>query len=160
MSADADMGVLEAPDDFVQLTSSLALYTSLPTTRQVTLGLRAGGAHNLGTFPFWASNTLGGSTNLRGYESTRFSGRSSAYLNSELRASLFSIGGEVLPGTLGAIGFLDTGRVWTDGESSSTWHAGYGGGIWYDIVGELTLRFTVGKSSEGTSILFGSGFLF
>jgi hypothetical protein len=160
MSADGNVGVREAPDDFVQLASSLAFYTSLPTTRQVTLGLRAGGAHHLGTFPFWASNALGGATNLRGYSSTRYSGRSSAYFNSELRVSLFSVRGEVLPGTWGAIGFVDSGRVWTDGESSSIWHSGYGGGIWYDIVGELTVRLTMGKSPEGTSILLGTGFLF
>ena len=83
-----------------------------------------------------------------------------AYFNSELRLSLFSVGGEVLPGTWGAIGFVDQARVWTDGEASSTWHSGYGGGIWYDIFGEIVVRFTMGKSPEGTSILFGTGFLF
>ncbi len=159
-SVSGNAGVRNAPDDFVQLASSLAFFTSLPTTRQVTLGVRAGGAHNFGTFPFWASNAIGGVANLRGYSSTRYSGRTSAYFNSELRVSLFSVGGEVLPGTWGAIGFVDRGRVWTDGESSSTWHSGYGGGIWYDIVSELTVRLTMGKSPEGTSLLFGTGFLF
>ncbi len=97
---------------------------------------------------------------LRGYRSTRFSGRSSLFMNTDLRLSLFRVGGEILPGMLGVLGFFDVGRVWADGESSQKWHPGYGIGIWYDIVGELILRFSAGFSKEDTTILFGPGFFF
>ena len=50
----------------------------------------------------------------------------------------------MLPGMLGVLGFIDVGRVWTDGETSKKWHSGYGGGIWYDIVGEVVLRISAG----------------
>jgi hypothetical protein len=157
---DGNIGLYNAPDNYLTIESELSLYTSLWSRRQYTLAIRIGGAHNFGTFPFYASNTLGGTTNLRGYRSTRFSGRSSLYANMDLRIGLFRIGGEVLPGTLGVLGFFDIGRVWTDGEFSSKWHPGYGFDIWYDVVGELIVRFSVGYSPESTTYLVGPGFFF
>jgi outer membrane protein assembly factor BamA len=157
---DANFGIYNAPDNFMRLESELSLYASLWSKNQYTLALRFGGSHNFGTFPFFAANTLGGTTNLRGYRSTRFSGRSSLYVNSELRFGLFKIGGEVLPGIFGILGFADVGRVWTDEESSKKWHPGFGGGIWYDIVGEVVLRVSAGFSKEDMIILFGPGFFF
>ena len=158
-SAEANLG-LGTPDEFTILESDLALYTSLLTRRQATLALRLGGAHAFGTFPFFYANALGGKTNLRGYRDTRFSGRSTFYTNTEMRVELFNIGGTILPGTLGTVGFFDVGRVWMTGESSSRWHKGYGGGLWYDITGEIVIRMTRGWSDEGSAILFGAGFFF
>ena len=158
--AELAAGLGSTPDDFTILKSDLALYTSLRTRRQATLGVRVGGAHTFGRFPFFLSNSLGGSTNLRGYRGTRFSGRSSFYSNTEGRLELFDIGGSLLPGTLGALGFFDVGRVWTDGESSGLWHRGYGGGLWYDIAGEIVIRLTHGWSTEDSALLFGAGFFF
>ena len=142
------------------MASALSLYASLPMAHQLTLAVRAGGAHTQGTFPFYAASTLGGQTNLRGFQSTRFSGRSSFYTNAELRLELFSLKGAYLPGRLGILGFIDHGRVWTDSESSDKWHQGYGGGLWYNIVEEVVLVFTQGKSDEGTFFIGGIGFLF
>ena len=159
-SVQLNRGVHNLPNDYVRVSSALALYLSLPMAHQVTLAVRAGGAHNEGTFPFYAANTLGGTTNLRGFRSTRFSGRSSFYTNAELRLDLFSPKGAFLPGRLGVLGFVDNGRVWTDGESSDKWHQGYGGGLRYNIVDEIVLSFTYGKSDEGTHLLGGVGFLF
>lgn len=159
-AVDVNLGLVEAPDDYLTVASALALYASLPTRRQATLALRVGGAHNFGTFPFWASNAIGGQTNLRGYRHTRFSGRSSLYANAELRFALFNTGGELLPGTLGALGFFDVGHVWTDGESSDELHPGYGGGLWYNVVEEVMLRLTIGASPENVTLLFGAGFFY
>lgn len=156
----ANFGIHNAPDNFHTLKSELALYASLPSKRQYTLAFRIGGAHNFGRFPFYAANTLGGTKNLRGYRSTRFSGRSNVFLNTDMRLGLFKIGGEILPGMLGVLGFFDTGRVWTDGEFSQKWHTGYGCGIWYDIVGEVVVGFSAGFSEEDTTFLVGPGFFF
>ena len=157
---DLNLGVRNAPDPYATLASSLTLYLSLPTERQFTLALRVGGAHNVGTFPYYDANTLGGKVNLRGFRSTRFSGRSSLYTNAELRMALFSLKSNILPGRLGVLGFLDHGRVWTDEESSGTWHQGYGAGLWYNAVDQFILWFTAGQSVEGTHILGGVGFFF
>jgi hypothetical protein len=157
---DGNMGIENAPDNYLTVESEMSMYASLWTRQQYTFAIRVGGAHNFGTFPFYVSNALGGTTNLRGYRSTRFSGRSSLYLNTDLRLSLFNIGGDVLPGRLGVLGFFDVGRVWADGETSNKWHPGYGGGLWYDVIGELILRFSVGFSPEDTTFLVGPGFFF
>jgi len=82
------------------------------------------------------------------------------YLNTELRLNVLKIRGSVLPGMLGVLGFFDVGRVWADDEISNLWHTGYGFDIWYDIVGEIVLRFSVGFSNEDTTYLFGTGFFF
>jgi hypothetical protein len=58
------------------------------------------------------------------------------------------------------VGFFDVGRVWTTGETSNVWHQGYGGGLWYDIAGELLIRLTGGWSDEDSAISFGAGFFF
>ena len=157
--AEANAGVLNA-SSYGTLSSALALYASLPTERQVTLAVRGGGQHVLGTFPFYTASTLGGTTNLRGFRSTRFSGRTSAYANADLRLALFGVRWAALPGRVGALGFVDTGRVWTDGERSDTWHLGYGGGLWYDVVDQAVVRFSYGVSDEGGFLLTGLGFLF
>ncbi|WP_246230277.1 hypothetical protein [Mucilaginibacter humi] len=43
-----------------------------------------------------------------------------AYNNFEVRMKISDFASYLLPGTLGAIGFHDVGRVWTPGEVSST----------------------------------------
>ena len=160
MSAHGNLGTSNTPDDYGTLASALALYASLPTARQVTLAVRAGGARNVGTFPFYTASTLGGTANLRGFRSTRFSGRTSFYTNAEIRLALFGVKWAALPGQVGALAFVDQGRVWTDGERSDTWHRGYGGGLWYDILDEIVVSATYGASKEGTYLLTGLGFLF
>ena len=157
---DLNFGVEKAPDDFTTIQSSLVAYFSTHTRRQVTTAFRIGGAHNFGTFPFYGANTIGGQESVRGYRKDRFSGRSSVYGNAELRLELLRAGGVLLPGAVGLTGFFDVGRVWTDGEASSVWHTGYGGGIWYDFAGELLLRLDFGFSEEDTTVSFGPGFFF
>ena len=88
------------------------------------------------------------------------SGRTSFYTNAEIRLALFGVKWAALPGQVGALAFVDHGRVWTDGERSDTWHRGYGGGLWYDILDEIVVSATYGASKEGTYLLTGLGFLF
>ena len=160
-NVEGNLGVQNAPDDYAKVESDLALYASLPGKHQVTLALRGGGAHIEGTFPFWDAATLGGTTNLRGFESDRFSGRSSAYFNADLRLQLFRLRNAFLPGRLGVLGFWDTGRVWTDGGTSSdSWNDAYGFGLWYDIVEEVVLVFSQGTSDEGDFFVARLGFQF
>lgn len=159
-SVDLNAGVIETNDTYATIASALSIYMSPSLSPQVTLALRAGGAHNIGEFPFFASNTLGGNANLRGYRSTRFAGRSSLYQNIEARVELIDFSGYFGYGTLGLTGFLDNGRVWTDGESSRTWHQGYGGGLWISVFDQLFLNGQIGFSDEETNYAVGLGFMF
>ncbi len=157
---DGHVGLTTRADSYFRAGSFLSLYTSLPTKRQVTFAGRVGGDHIFGTFPFYEASTLGGRTNLRGYQSSRFSGRSSLFINTDLRVELFRIRRGFLPGRIGMIVFFDVGRVWTDEEKSSIWHAGYGLGIWYNIVDEMLVSFSSGKSDGQNYFSGGVGFFF
>ncbi|MNN10534.1 hypothetical protein D3C81_1234580 [compost metagenome] len=87
---------------------------------------------------------------LRGYNSRRFTGKTAVYNNFDMRLKLFSYSSYLVPGTVGAIGFYDVGRVWMTAESSDTWHMGYGGGIYF-MPGELlTIQGVLGFSKEAT----------
>lgn len=159
-ASEIHIGVLNTSDNFTQHHAELELYFSPFTESQITLANRTGAAHNFGGFPFYEANTLGGNTNLRGFNNRRFSGRSAVFNNTELRLELFDFYRYLLGGRVGINGFFDTGRVWTDGESSSIWHQGYGGGIWFNAFDTLLINTAIGFSDETTIFTIKTGFLF
>jgi hypothetical protein len=148
----------EDHNSFVRLKSEAALY--FPLFLQMSLATRVGGAHSIGDFEFYEANNLGGKFNLRGYRKTRFSGRTSLYHNTELRMSLFYLRNYFIPSDVGILGFFDYGRVWADGESSSKWHTGYGGGIYISPLARAVLTATVNFSPEDTLLDVSYGFQF
>ena len=98
------------------------------------------------------------------YDLNRFAGDASVVGNAEL---LMSIGrfNSVLPFRYGVTGLADVGRVFVANESSSKWHAGYGGGIWLGVFAlgstfqfASALKATLLHSDEGTSFYLLSGF--
>jgi hypothetical protein len=121
---------------------------------------RIGGGTTVGNPTFYQRIQLGGVRNLRGFHSNRFTGRTGLYHNLDLRMKLFDFSSYLTPGAVGLIGFNDLGRVWEPGTSSSTWHDGYGGGL-YVIPAELILiQATVGFSKEGALPYISIGFSF
>jgi hypothetical protein len=62
---------------------------------------------------------------------------------------------------LGLFTFVDTGRVWLEGEDSNTWHTSYGGGLLFQPLGfPITAHATVAVGDEGTRFYLGSGYSF
>ena len=159
-SGDINIGLKNTTDNYSRLSSSLGIFYSPSLSPQVTIATRFGVQHNIGSFPFYDASTLGSKSNLRGYRSTRFAGRTSAYNNVELRAKLFNVYNYIFGGELGALGFWDTGRVWTDGEQSSVWHYGYGGGLWFSLYESTVISTSVGFSEDGIYYSLGAGFFF
>lgn len=159
-SADINFGMENTSATFSKLQSEISLYYSPVLSPQITFATRFGAAHIIGDFPFFSSNTLGTRHNLRGFINTRFAGRSSAYHNLELRTKLFDMYNYIFGGEAGALAFLDSGRVWTDGENSDLWHHGYGGGLWFSVYKKAVLNVTVGFSEEGYYYTTGAGFYF
>ncbi len=158
LGADANIALNEGQDNYTRLTGDFAVYASPRLEPQVTLALRVGGEHNIGDFPFYDASTLGGKSNLRGWRSTRFAGRTSFYQNAELRARLLQFSTYIALGEMGILGFLDNGRVWTDGEDSDVWHQGYGGGVWFTLFDAFALTSFVGVSPEETTFNLKLGF--
>ncbi|MEM8485487.1 MAG: BamA/TamA family outer membrane protein [Bacteroidota bacterium] len=160
--AEVNIGLSNSDEVYSTLQSALSFYISPSTSPQVTLALRFGGAHNIGDFPFYAANTIGGRRTVRGWRSNRFAGRTSVYTNAEVRAKLFNVNSYVATGEFGLLGFYDNGRVWTEADTVTgrVWHQGYGGGIWISLFDAFVLNATMGFSEEDEIFDLKFGFLY
>ncbi|NMO17905.1 BamA/TamA family outer membrane protein [Pyxidicoccus fallax] len=122
-------GITLSERRYLRLTSRLTL------AHRVTLDML------FGDVPFYEwSNTggvnvsegIGGMSSVRGIERNRFSGNIKAFSNTELRfqAAQLQVFGQSMK--LGAVMFMDFGRVWHPGVSDGKWyewHPGIGGGV-------------------------------
>jgi hypothetical protein len=139
---------------------------------QPTLMLSAGGEKIFGDAPYFEAAFLGGRARFSGYEPRgqgavrglrpqRYAGDGSLYGNAELylpltRSSLLGI-----PLQFGLQGFADAGRVYVEGESSNTWHHGFGGGPYFASPGHRNLVSVVfARSERRTAIYLKTGFAF
>jgi hypothetical protein len=120
-----------------------------PLSKRFSLAGRIAGMKVWGHYPYFQAAYVGGGKILRGFPTQRFSGDSSVYANLELRVpiSRFFV---FLPGEWGVYGFVDTGRVFYEGETSDKWHAGYGGGIW---IAPLIRQFTMSLAVAGSDVV-------
>ena len=159
-SVNGNVGLRNTSDNFARISTDMSVFVSPSRSPQITLAVRAGADRNFGDFPFYSANTLGGKSNLRGFRSTRFAGRSAFYQNVEVRAELFRYSTYFAIGSFGVLGFLDNGRVWTDGESSSVWHQGYGGGAWTSLFDLFIISGWAGFSDDDNTISLKFGFQF
>lgn len=150
--------------NFTRVASELMFYITPNFPFQLTWAARIGGAHNFGDYRFYQANTLGGTTNLRGYRITRFAGRSSVYANAEARVQLFKFNLYLFPGNFGVLGLIDHGRVFTDDDPDrglfSGLHRGVGGGIWVDVLKKAVISstYSFGEKEQLVNVKF--GFLF
>ena len=140
--------------------SEFSLYLPVFKDSNVVIANKVGVGTTVGKPVFFQQMQLGGSDNLRGYAANRFTGKSVAFHNVDVRCKLFDFTSYILPGTLGIIGFNDVGRVWTDGEKSNKWHHSYGGGL-YIVPAELILiEAILAHSVEGNYPYISIGFTF
>ena len=160
--AEVNIGVTNAEDLYTKLSSSISFYASPSVHPQVTFATRVGVAHNIGDFPFYGANTLGGQRTLRGWRSNRFAGRTSFYTNAELRAKLLNFNSYLAIGDFGMLAFFDNGRVWTEADATPgrVWHQGYGGGLWVSLFDAFVINGTYGISEEDGVFTLDLGFLF
>jgi hypothetical protein len=146
-------------DQYGTVETELRFYIN-PGNSGFVIANRVGGGTTVGDPTFYQKIQLGGIRNLRGFHSNRFTGKTGAYYNLDLRLKLLNFSSYITPGTLGLIGFNDVARVWQPGEHSTVWHDGYGGGL-YLIPAELILiQATVGFSKEGALPYISAGFSF
>ena len=132
-------------------------YISFPVFLPITVGLKAGAGKSFGKIPFYNQFTLGQNTYLKGYRNNRFTGKSIAFMQSELRINLFRFYGGVAPMKIGILGFFNSGRVFQSNETSNKWHNGYGGGLFIvPLLEEFTIYSTISFSKE-ESLLFEFG---
>jgi outer membrane protein assembly factor BamA len=134
-------------------------FVSAALPAKPTLALRAGGRRVWGSFPFFESAFLGGSSTLAGYHSHRFAGDASVYGGAELRLTVGKNQLLALPAEWGFYGSGDVGRVYLDGESPGGWHGSGGGGLWLAFLDRRnTVSVGFASSTEGTRVEAGAAF--
>ncbi len=155
-----NLSLNDESETHLNLSGSTSFYASGSGKRQFTFAGRFGSEHIIGSFPFYQANTLGATQNLRGFTNQRFTGRTTVYSNAEIRLELVDFYRYLFGGKGGILTFFDAGRVWTDGENSSTIHQGYGGGIWFNIFNQMLISATYGTSGDENSFEIKAGFFF
>ena len=137
---------------FGKVKAEGTVYLPLPSLPYSRLALRAGGEKIWGDFPFYEAAFLGGSKSIRGYDKQRFAGDASLYANSELRLYLGTFK-FLVPVMFGPLAFIETGRVFYDGEDSDKWHTGYGGGLWFGFIEpRYALSVSVGRGVDSARL--------
>ena len=129
-------------------------------TPALTLALRAFGEKSWGNVPFFELPSLGGWRGLRGLSIGRFVGDAVVLGSMEVRASLWNVD-LLVPSTMGIAGFIESGRVFVRGESSTLWHGSYGGAFWCAPWSrDNTIAVAVAGSGEGMEVYLeiGMGF--
>lgn len=142
-----------------RISTEFNFYIRVPDSTFV-IANRIGGGTVTGDPAFFQMMQLGGVNNLRGFHTNRFTGKTMVYHNLDLRLKLFDFTSYLFPGTVGLLGFHDTGRVWVPGQSSSRWHHGYGGGIYVSPADLILIQAAVGFSKEGSLPYISIGFGF
>ncbi|MCC3156710.1 metallophosphoesterase [Hymenobacter sp. 15J16-1T3B] len=145
-----------------RLSSEVRFYVSPNFPFQLTWAGRIGAARNIGDYRFYQANTLGGTTNLRGYRRTRYAGRSMTYANAEVRVQLFTFNAYLVPGKFGIMGLADAGRVYSSYDIEKgfdAYHTGLGGGIWIDVLKQAVINATYSVGEESL-VNVGFDFLF
>jgi opacity protein-like surface antigen len=148
---------LEVNDSSVlNLSSELNLY--IPLSKSFVFALHTGGAWLHGKPEFYQLNKLTGSKTLRGFRKYRFYGESMLYNQAELQF-IRDVKTWLFNGKAGLIALYDIGRVWMPGESSSTWHYGYGGGIMIAPFNKISLAvfYAYSRNENDFSVRFLKG---
>jgi len=148
-------------EDLTRLSSDISFYLGVRYPARIVIANRVGIEHLLGDdFEFFNAAQLGGWTNLRGFRRNRFHGQTAFYHNLDLRLKLFSFNTYIFPGQLGLIAYQDVGRVWIDGEDSSTWHVGRGIGLYLAPLNEIAISVEQGFTNEENLFVVRFGFFF
>ncbi|SHL59388.1 metallophosphoesterase [Hymenobacter psychrotolerans] len=145
-----------------RLATEFRFYLTPNFPFQLTWAGRIGANRNIGDYRFYQANTLGGTTNLRGYRRTRFAGRSSVFANAEVRVQLFEFNAYLVPGKFGILGLADAARVYSPYDSQTgikAFHTGVGGGVWADILKQAVINATYSVGEENL-VFVGFDFLF
>ncbi|ASU35245.1 BamA/TamA family outer membrane protein [Mucilaginibacter xinganensis] len=153
-------GLNSAAHSYGQVSSDFTFFINPDKDSILVIGNRIGGGTTIGNASYYQQLQLGGIQNLRGFYVGRFTGKSMAYDNFEVRLKLFDYASYLLPGTLGLVGFNDIGRVWSPGETSAQWHDGYGGGFYLIPAQLILVQAVIGFSKDGAYPYISAGFRF
>lgn len=165
--------VFGATNDYTRWTATARHYQ--PLGAKLVIASRLLVQNTMGDAPVYAlseiqssqkiQDGLGGSGTVRGLPKNRYVGKGILVSNNELRwrAADFRLGGRA--SALVLSGFVDAGRVWSDGidlaSTLETLHAGYGGGARLAYGSSFVIALDVGHSKASAApIYIGLGYMF
>jgi outer membrane protein assembly factor BamA len=145
---------------FGKIAAGVTGYLTVPVPLHPILALRGGAQKVFGDYPFNEAAFVGGMTSVRTLVPQRYAGDASLAGTAELRIPLarFPL---VLPLNVGLFGFVDTGRVYVNGDSPGGWHTAAGGGFWVGVLDPSTaisVALTTGAGQTGLLIRAGLTF--
>jgi hypothetical protein len=147
-------------DRFGQIVSEFNFYLNPDKDSVFTVSNRTGLGTTIGNAAYYQQLKLGGLHTLRGFHTWRFTGKTMAYNDLELRLKVLDFNSYLFPGSVGILGFNDVGRVWSPNESSSQWHDGYGFGVFLIPADLIFVQFSKGYSKEGSISYLSIGYNF
>ncbi len=133
------------------------IHVAIPILTTPLLALRGGIEKLWGDIPYFDAAFLGGSHSLRTAPRQRFAGDAAIHGSAELRLPIAAFP-FILPVNIGAIGFIEAGRVFVDGASPGGWHSGTGGGFWLGVLSPGTSITLMATNRPERRWLFGLGF--
>jgi hypothetical protein len=129
----------------------------LPIPTNPLLALRGGAEKVWGDFPYFDAAFLGGSHSLRTASRQRFAGDAAVHGSAELRLPIATFP-FILPLNIGALGFVEAGRVFVDAQSPGGWHTGVAAGLWLGVLSPGTSITLMTTNRRERRWLFGFGF--
>ena len=178
LTASVAPGIFSNPAAFAKLRGAISAVYGTHVLTNVELKAELAGERNFGTYPFFEAAFLGGTTTrppldltgasignrLRGYDLNRFAGDAAVVANTELNLEIGKYTA-FLPLRYGVWGLCDVGRVYLDGERSSKWHTGVGGGLWVGLFASSSfislagsLKAAMVRSDDGLSFYVTTAF--
>jgi len=151
--------VWDVENPFGEISGLARGYFTFPFLMRPTLALRAGAKRVFGEMPYYEAAFVGGRRSLRFLHRQRFAGDVAVHGTSELRVPLLRFN-YFLPWSFGAIGFVEAGRVYNDGESANGWHRAYGYGGWIGLLSQKYSLQILRTNHPDRRLILGTGFAF
>lgn len=145
---------------FGRVAAGFTAFQALPIPTHPILALRGGAEKVFGAYPYSEAAFVGGMSSVRTLVPQRYGGDASLAGTAELRLPLVSFP-LVFPLDVGLFGFVDTGRVYVDGDSPGGWHTAAGGGFWAGILdpsSAISVAWTTGAGQTGLLVRLGLAF--
>jgi len=148
--------ISNSDDGFAYLIPELSFHYPLIPSGGIVFSSSLGGQVNFGNdFQFFQGAQIGAENGLRGYRFQRFTGKRSFYQSSDLKIITSSLKTSFIPLYLGVYGGFDYGRVWVSNDNSNIWNTSYGGGLFVNGIGVITLHAGLFTSDDGNRLNIG-----
>ncbi|MGQ0642629.1 MAG: hypothetical protein ACT4P6_17950 [Gemmatimonadaceae bacterium] len=151
--------VWDVESGFGEVSALAKTYLTLPFLTRPTLALRGGVKRLFGDAPYYEAAFIGGRRSVRVLQRQRFAGDLAVHGTSELRVPLLRFN-YFLPWSVGAIGFVEGGRVYNNGESANGWHQAQGYGGWIGLLSQKYSIQVLRTNNPERRLIIGTGFAF